>query len=85
MILKDDGYLPVTESEVVPGDVVIYKFDGEIAHVAVVIGRPVLQNSDSQIDVLSQWGKDGEYFHEHRDVPVLMGKPAEFYSERRKV
>jgi hypothetical protein len=87
MILRDDGYARVeTPAAVVPGDLVIYETaPAEISHVAVVISNsPNVQDGSSTIRVLSQWGSDGEYFHDYQDVPLYLGKPVRFYTERRK-
>ena len=85
-ILEDDGYVAIdSPAAVSPGDIVIYERSGEISHVAVVISNnPNCADGSSSIMVLSQWGSDGEYFHDHSDVPPLLGRPAKFYSERRK-
>jgi hypothetical protein len=87
LILRDDEYSEVTRSaDVFPGDVVVYENDGEVSHVAVVVSNdPRVSDGTSIIRVISQWGADGEYLHEYHDVPVLLGKPVRFYSERRKV
>jgi hypothetical protein len=88
MILQDDGYALVgAEAAVMPGDVVVYESEaspGEISHVAVVISNHAnLEDGSSRIRVVSQWGSDGEYLHDYRDVPPWLGKPARFYTERR--
>lgn len=86
MILIDDEYVEVVRAaDVVPGDLVVYEDVGGISHVAVVVSNdPRVADGDSIISVLSQWGSDGEYLHEYRDVPPLLGKPVRFYRERRR-
>lgn len=87
MILKDDDYAEVARpADVMEGDLVIYEDGDGISHVAVVVSNePRLADGDSTIRVISQWGSDGEYLHEYRDVPLLLGRPVRFYSERRKI
>jgi hypothetical protein len=87
MILDDDGYQEVSPKEVMPGDIVTYRDDsGEISHVAVVVSHEAdVANAGWNTTVLSQWGADGEYLHDHRDVNQKLGKPDKFYSERRRV
>ncbi len=88
MILHDDGYALVgSKAALMPGDVVVYESEdspGEISHVAVVVSNdPNLRDGSSAIRVLSQWGSDGEYLHDYRDVPPWLGKPVRFYTERK--
>lgn len=87
MILKEDGFAQLSQAaEVLTGDVVVYELDGEISHVAVVESNsPNLTDGSSNIRVLSQWGADGEYLHDYRDVHPQLGRPVRFYSERRKI
>ncbi len=87
MILREDGYLEVERAaSVMTGDIVIYEYEGEISHVAVVISNePDLMNADSNMLVMSQWGSHGEYLHDYRDVHYSFGKPVRFYSERRRI
>jgi cell wall-associated NlpC family hydrolase len=87
MILKDDGYSTVEmPADVMPGDLVVYETDpGDISHVAVVVSNESdLRDGSSRIVVISQWGADGEYLHDHRDVHPLLGQPTRFYTDRRK-
>jgi hypothetical protein len=85
MILEEDGFVEVAQvAAVMTGDLIVYEFDGEISHVAVVVeNEPDLRNGGSTIRVLSQWGFDGEYLHEYRDVHPSLGRPVRFYTERR--
>ena len=85
MILRDDEYAEVARaSDVMPGDLVLYEDVDGISHVAVLVSNESqLLDGDSMIRVISQWGSDGEYMHEYRDVPPLLGRPVRFYSERR--
>jgi hypothetical protein len=86
MILKDDGYFEVRQLEnVVIGDVALYEKDGEISHVGLVVSNELVFGAESsrQIKVLSQFGRDGEYFHDYMDIPVRYGSSVKFYSERR--
>jgi hypothetical protein len=84
-ILEEDGFVEVAQAAaVMTGDLIVYELDGEISHVAVVVeNKPDLQDGGSTIQVLSQWGFDGEYLHEYRDVHPSLGRPVRFYTERR--
>jgi hypothetical protein len=86
MILEDDDFEEVDKpAYVVPGDIVVYERDDSISHVAVVVENVSdLMSGTSKIRVLSQWGSDGEYFHDYKDVALLLGRPVRFYSERKK-
>jgi len=86
MILEDDGYAEVNPADVVPGDLLVYRDRfGTISHVAVVISHePDLANARWKTTVISQWGYDGEYFHDHADVNQLLGRPDRFYSEKKR-
>ena len=84
-IFSDDDYRTVrNESELWPGDVVVYRDnDNEIMHVGLVSHiRPVLDQGTREIWVLSQWGFDGEYLHRAEDVSINLGKPAEYWTDR---
>jgi len=87
MILQEGGYVEVAQpAAVMTGDIVIYEYDGEISHVAVVISNtPDLTNGRSNMLVMSQWGSHGEYLHDYRDVHLSFGRPVRFYSERRGI
>ena len=85
MILEEDGFVEVTQAAAVMiGDLIIYELEGEISHVAVVVeNKPDLRDGGSTIRALSQWGFDGEYLHDYRDVHPSLGRPVRFYTERR--
>jgi hypothetical protein len=86
MILEDDEYRRLFPSEeVLPGDVVVYRDeDGTVSHVGLVNEvRPNLRDGTKEIIILSQWGGDGEYFHHIEDVNPLLGKPAEYWTDRK--
>ena len=85
MILADDGYRRVpNEADLQPGDVVVYRDeDGHVSHVGIVtVVRTNLQQATREVFVLSQWGRDGEYFHRADDVNLRLGKPAEYWTDR---
>lgn len=86
MILEDDGYVEVDPQDVVSGDLLVCRdHDRTISHVAVVISHePDFANARWKITVVSQWGYDGEYFHDPTDVNQLLGRPDGFYSERKR-
>lgn len=87
MILKDDGFRVIPESEAIQGDIVLYRRNTQITHLGIVFEfRDVSlrgDRSEFQIWVLSQWGEDGEYLHKIREVPPIYGNELEFWSERR--
>lgn len=84
LIREDDGYrrLEIKE-EPLPGDVVLYRMTEELTHVAVITKVELdLHSSDWVVEVISQWGADGEFIHDMRDVPQLLGVPTEIWTER---
>lgn len=84
MILIDDGYRQVARNDALQGDVVLYKLNGAMSHVAEIVEfRLNWLSGQKDFSVLSKWGGDGEYYHDMMDVPPLCGTPSEFYSERR--
>lgn len=83
-ILRDDGYRKTTREESECGDVVLYRDPRDkIVHVGLVVCRRVVTRANEpDILVLSQWGSDGEYFHDIDDVSEMLGSPQEFWTER---
>ncbi len=86
IIIKDDGFVKLSNiNEVNTGDIVLYKHNGEVAHVGIVThvgsiipsGRPV-------VTVLSKWGGHGEYVHSVNDVPEEFGEEKEYWTERKE-
>lgn len=84
-ILREDGFRKIAVSEVVLGDIVVYRdASGGFAHVGLVLSKtPDVEHASWKVSVLSQWGIDGEYFHDANDVPDLLGTPQEYWTERR--
>ena len=85
IILKDDGYRPVIdETDLARGDVVVYRDDQQtVTHVGVVAEiQTNIREATREVLVLSQWGRDGEYFHHVEDVSPLLGKPSEYWTDR---
>ncbi len=85
MILAEDDYQPVpNEGELQPGDVVVYQDgDGQVSHVGIVDQvKTNVAEGTWEVFVLSQWGRDGEYFHRADDVNPRLGKPAEYWTDR---
>jgi hypothetical protein len=81
-ILHDDEYQRIPRSELQPGDVVLYAVDaGRIDHAAIVLQPEV--RSPSEIFVLSAWGQDGEYIHPIDQLPEILGRATEFWTDRR--
>ena len=79
-ILADDGYVTAT-LPFQPGDIVLYEFSEEIAHVGFVhcVSPVILPGQNPEVWVRSKWGPAGEYVHEIKDVPVLFGRPLETF------
>ncbi len=86
-ILNQDGYrrLPgVNDAD--RGDVVVYHdVDGEACHAGIVVARNLAIPGDETdpLTVLSKWGGDGEYIHQLSKVPSLLGRPSEYWTDRR--
>jgi len=81
MILADDDYRMIQKAEAGCGDIVVYKdHKGAITHTGIVVDHNPLTG---EINMLSQWGSDGEYFHTLRDVTPTLGHPAEFWTDRK--
>ncbi len=56
-----------------PGDVVVYERIGslEVAHVALVLSvEPNIIDAEWSFQVLSQFGRDGEYVHVASEFPL---------------
>jgi hypothetical protein len=88
-ILADDGFRQLKgPHEAEMGDVVIYRDDRRtICHVGIVVDKNLAIDPVTPGDplrVLSKWGADGEYIHDMSYVPELYGKPAEFWTDRRR-
>jgi len=88
MILKEDGYRKLEDSEQpVVGDLVVYRpgYNDPIAHIGAVasVSLPPI-SAVPMIEVLSQWGQDGEYLHPISDVPDIFGKLLEYYTDRKE-
>jgi hypothetical protein len=88
-ILKDDGYRLLQRAEdAESGDVVVYHDpDGEPCHAAFVVGKNLAVAGENRdlLTVLSKWGADGEYLHEATKLPLLLGRPAQFWMDRSSV
>jgi hypothetical protein len=88
-ILIQDGYQRLRgpeETEV--GDMVVYRDGhGDVSHVGLVSRKRILdpRNGADYLQVLSKWGADGEYFHDLNDVPYLLGRPAEYWTDRKRL
>jgi hypothetical protein len=87
-ILQRDGYAQLKDQfKLSIGDIVVYENQhGEITHVGQVVAtRDNLEDGHRDVTVLSKWGEYGEYVHEYLDVPLRLGSPKTFWSERREV
>ena len=81
-LLQHDGYRQVSKSDVVAGDIVLYRdHKNEYSHVALVVPANLIRDT-MNIRVLSKWGLDPEYEHFEDDVPENIGKVSEYWSER---
>lgn len=85
MILDEDEYHRIRgPQEMQVGDLVVYRRNGEAAHIAVVVKlEPLVATASWKVTVVSQWGADGEYVHPMEDVPELLGTPVEYWTDRR--
>lgn len=88
-ILTDDGYRQLSRpEEAEAGDVVVYHDpDGEPYHVGIVVAKNLAVAGESRdfLTVLSKWGADGEYLHDLTKLPLLLGRPAQYWTDRRLV
>lgn len=88
-ILTDDGCTRLAGPETADrGDVVVYHNDrAEPVHVAIVLWKNLFVPGDPKdlLTVLSKWGGDGEYIHEASKVPGYLGRPGEYWTDRRTV
>lgn len=86
IILRGDSYRRVQEeSELAVGDVVVYRNrNGSVSHVGVIFSIGLYgPDGTRKVVVLSQWGLDGEYFHEIDDVNPHLGEPADYWTDRK--
>jgi hypothetical protein len=84
-LLHEDEYVEVQQPEI--GDLIVYRKDGKMTHVGLIIERSVdIALAEWKLSVLSQWGQDGEYIHSASDVPEeTFGTDRRFYSERKNL
>jgi hypothetical protein len=84
-VLAEDGFVRISQDKAQPGDLVLYRDDrGAPVHVGVLWKQePDLVNATWRAQVLSQWGSDGEYFHELNEVPPMLGHATDFWSDRQ--
>jgi hypothetical protein len=83
-ILREDGYHKIEQHEVMVGDVVLYKDEGDPSHVALVVAVERLGQTVN-VRVISKWGLDPEFLHFQEDVTVRLGIPVEYYTDRVNV
>lgn len=76
-ILRDDAYVEIEMTDVMPGDIVIYLDQGDANHSGIVVeyraGQTVLPI------ICSKWGSAGEFIHALRDCPSAYGPDIKFY------
>ena len=81
LIRNDDGYRMVLTPRV--GDVAVYRRTTDVDHVGIVVEmRPNVATASYEVLVLSKWGAEGEYLHREDQVPQLLGRPSEYWTER---
>jgi len=69
-ILKEDEYLKIDPSDVLPGDVIVYTADnGDIEHSGVVVSRPEPPLNIPM--VVSKWGYGSEVVHAANNCPYV--------------
>jgi hypothetical protein len=84
-ILREDDYKLVSIDKVRRGDLLVYRNADGPSHVAIVWTHdPDVARAEWRTTVLSQWGADGEYFHDAHDVPLLLGAPDRFWTDRQE-
>lgn len=87
-ILREDGYRQLTsEAEAGYGDVVVYRdAANEVCHAGIVIRKQLYDPATPKdtLVVLSKWGAEGEYEHDASDVPPLCGRPAKYWTDRKR-
>lgn len=86
-VLRDDGCRKLNGPEEADvGDVVIYH-DGSGApcHAGLVVRKNLLVpgGGEELLTVVSKWGADGEYIHGASRIPVYLGAPTEYWTDRR--
>ena len=87
-ILEKDGYSRFHDPHKLwVGDIAVYENSvGEITHVGQVVEiQKNVEDGSHKVIILSKWGVYGEYLHELLDVPLRLGSPKTFWTERREV
>jgi hypothetical protein len=85
--LQDDGYRELQRAEDTQfGDIVVYHdVDGEPCHTGIVLRKNHAMEGQNRdlLTVVSKCGADGEYVHSATQLPALLGRPAQFWTDRR--
>jgi cell wall-associated NlpC family hydrolase len=86
LILSEDDYKQLVDSSQAQiGDLVIYRSgsDRSVTHVGIILSRvPGMGSTSWMFLVMSKWGQEGEYIHPISEVPVLLGIPSEYWTDR---
>ncbi len=82
-LFEADGYTNIQRNDVIEGDVVLYLNDNEPVHVALIIEVEMV-GQERSIKVISKWGKDAEFIHFAENVPDNLGRPVQFYTDRKR-
>ena len=84
LILRDDEYTRISRTDLVEGDLVVYKYTTQgIANHIRVVAYFVEAPGAPTIFVMSKWGDGPEYLHPMEDVPTQFGSSYEFWTDRR--
>ncbi len=87
MILEEDGYAKLEDrNDAERGDVFVFRRspDHPILHSGIVFNyRLSPKTPDKKFEFLSQWGRNGEYFHDEECAKGVFGDVCEFYSDSR--
>ena len=82
-ILREDDYTKVQREDVMVGDIVLYRDAVEPTHVALIVAVDSIGNTTS-LKVMSKWGMNPEFIHDERNVPQILGQPAEYFTDRKR-
>lgn len=81
-VLSDDRWIPVSESDLQVGDLVVYFREGTARHVAFFVRTDHVGSTAARF-VWSKCGEFGEYVHLITDVPEAYGREMRFFRLKR--
>jgi hypothetical protein len=79
-LLREDNYTMIPSTEIMIGDIVLYRNQGIPTHIALIVD--IDQSIGNSIRVISKWGKDPEFIHFQENVPAILGQPSEYWTDR---